>query len=160
MPELKEPGADAEPWAWSAYFDDQVRLIREDLRAEGVSFAKLEAEWRRRWRKREIGADERRQRAFNIAYFRELTPTGDDPSGPCQCGDRVFFQLAGQSRWRCRTCDRVDAGLKVERWLVTPAGRAVACAHCGAPIHAGEGCTPTRGGAVLHNRCVDAWSRA
>jgi hypothetical protein len=93
-------------------------VIRDDLRVEGVSFAKLEAEWRRQWRRLAPNNDERRQLAFNVAYLREFTPTGDDPAGPCQCGDRVFFQLAGQSRWRCRTCDRCDARLKAERWLV------------------------------------------
>jgi hypothetical protein len=92
---LKEPSADAEPWAWSAYFDDQLRLISEDLLAEGVSFAKLEAEWRRQWRRRAANDDERRQRAFNVAYLREFTPTGDDPAGPCQCGDRVSSSWLG-----------------------------------------------------------------
>jgi hypothetical protein len=44
---------------------------------------------------------------------------------------------------------------------VTPAGRAAGtCAHCNDPIHAGDGCTQTMGGAVLHNKCVDGWSRA
>jgi hypothetical protein len=27
---IPEPAQDDPPWAWSAYFDDQIRLLRED----------------------------------------------------------------------------------------------------------------------------------
>jgi hypothetical protein len=48
--------------------------------------------------------------------------------GPCQCGDTVFWRIERGAPWRCRTCERPDAGFKVQ-WLVVGAGpmeRAVA----------------------------------
>jgi hypothetical protein len=38
--------------------------------------------------------------------------------------------------------------------------RRAVCAHCGQPIETGEGSAEIQGGAVLHNRCADAWARA
>jgi hypothetical protein len=41
-------------------------------------------------------------------YFVEFTPTADTPAVPCQCGDRVFYQVGNHdgptTPWRCRTC--------------------------------------------------------
>lgn len=37
MKPIPEPGPDAPPWAWTIYFDDQIRIINEDLRRERTS---------------------------------------------------------------------------------------------------------------------------
>lgn len=43
---LPEPARDAPLWQWRVYFDDQIHTIRDDLRAEGTSLTKVEAELR------------------------------------------------------------------------------------------------------------------
>jgi hypothetical protein len=47
MTGIPEPPPDAPPLAWSCYFADQLRIIREDLAAEGTTLDRVEAEMRR-----------------------------------------------------------------------------------------------------------------
>jgi hypothetical protein len=43
--------------------------------------------------------------ARNIAeYLAEFTATSATPTRPCACGDTVFYQLADDAPWRCRSC--------------------------------------------------------
>jgi hypothetical protein len=75
-------------------------------------------------------------------YIGEFTPAAGKPAAPCQCGDRVFYQLSG-TPWICRSCHPPgDAGWRtvecrhdprcdppqhvrsaIERWFVVPEGR-------------------------------------
>ena len=53
---------------------------------------------------------------------------------PCGCGDTLFWRIAPGAPWRCRTCDRPNARLRVQ-WLPAgggPAARAAA-RKCDAP---------------------------
>ena len=58
----------------------------------------------------------------------------------CGCGDTLFWRIAPGAPWRCRTCDRPNARLRVQ-WLVAgggPTARSAARQPCAAPGCAGE----------------------
>jgi hypothetical protein len=59
-----------------------------------------------------------RDSIWAAGYLREITARADTPEAPCPaCGDRVFYKLAAGSPWRCRTCERPNARLSVQ-WFV------------------------------------------
>jgi hypothetical protein len=68
---LKEPDANAEPWAWTAYFDGRLCAIRQD----GFNLARFEAECRRQWGVRKPSKEQVAQRKFNAHYLREINPS-------------------------------------------------------------------------------------
>ena len=105
--------------------DEWLRIIEEDLRAEGTTFAKVERGMLARLpvKRRKPTEAALRQRQFNTLYMREFTPGADTPAGPCLiCGDRVSHKLASNSPWRCRSCEMPNARLEVHRWFVAPVG--------------------------------------
>ena len=59
---------------------------------------------------------------------------GEVPEACPICGDGMFYRLAERSPWRCRTCEPVDARLKVQ-WLPAGGGPVArsAARQCDAP---------------------------
>jgi hypothetical protein len=114
---LPEPRADASSAAWGRYFDDQLRVIAEDLAAEGTSWRKVSAEMRP---KRHKKSDEARcTEAFGCRYFADFRPGPDTPQTPCSCGDTVSWRSWLLHDWRCRSCQRPRSNQGV-RWFVLP----------------------------------------
>jgi hypothetical protein len=50
-------------------------------------------------------------------YLADFTARPGALLAPCSCGDGVFYQLVGDRRWRCRSCERITARARV-RWYV------------------------------------------
>jgi hypothetical protein len=102
-------------------------LAVEDLRGEGTTLARELARLRRELPVKPPNKPptqaEQRWRRWAQGY-NEIRPTPGCPSEPCACGDRVFFRLGHDQPWRCRTCERADARLRVQRCWIAPAGTA------------------------------------
>jgi hypothetical protein len=87
---LPEPASDDPDGAWHRYFDDQLRVIRED----GFKWPKA----------KRLSAEKRREIKFIREYLAEIIPFPGAPAAPCSCGDRVFWRVPRQTSWQCRTC--------------------------------------------------------
>jgi hypothetical protein len=109
-----EPAIDAPGYVWTAWFDSQIRLINEDLAAEGTTLDQVLASMRPKQRRR--SQEEVRAARWCRAYLAELTPRLGTPCTPCACGDVVFYQLVGDCRWRCRSCERASPRARA-RWF-------------------------------------------
>jgi hypothetical protein len=99
----------------STYFDQQIRLLDQDLAAEGTTLNKVLSSMRPRRRKR--GQEKVREARHCREYLADFTARQGAPLTPCVCGDAVFYRLVGDHRWRCRSCERITARARV-RWLV------------------------------------------
>ena len=80
----------------------------------------------------EHAARSERELMADLAFWR--AHHSEVPEACPACGDSMFYRLAERSPWRCRTCEPVDARLKVQ-WLAAgggPVARAAA-RRCDAP---------------------------
>ena len=98
-----------------ACFDQQISLLDQDLAAEGTTLNKVLAPMRPKRRKR--SQEQIREARWCRTYLADFTSRPGTPLAPCACGDAVLFQLVGDSRWRCRSCERITARARM-RWLV------------------------------------------
>jgi hypothetical protein len=98
----------------------QLRVIEEDLAAEGTSLGKEQAKFaRRRGRSRKSDEAIRAER-WCRAYLADITPTSDTPKTLCLCcGDVVFWRRSRRTLWACRSCRPPRAGVEVQ-WAVLP----------------------------------------
>ena len=74
-----------------------------------------------------------RELMADLAFWR--AHHSEVPEACPACGDSMFYRLAERSPWRCRTCEPVDARLRVQ-WLVAgggPTARSAARQPCAAP---------------------------
>jgi hypothetical protein len=97
------------------WFDRQIRLLNQDLAAEGTTLNRVLASMRPKRRKR--SQEEVREARRRREYLADFAVRPGAPLTPCACGDVVFFQLVGDCRWRCRSCERVTARARM-RWFV------------------------------------------
>jgi hypothetical protein len=109
------PATDAPVHVWSAWLDQQNRLLDQDLAAEGTTLNRVLASMRPKRRKRT--QEEVRQARWCRVYLADFAARPGTPLTPCACGNAVFYQLVGDCRWRCRSCERVTARARV-RWFV------------------------------------------
>ena len=72
MKPVPEPAQDAPHWHWSRYFDDQIRIINQDLAAENSSLDKELASFR--GPQPRLSAESRRLKAWCRQYLAELHP--------------------------------------------------------------------------------------
>ena len=123
---LPEPAADASAAEWRRYFDSQIRMLNNDLAAEGTSLGKELAKFSGKRPDVRSAASAREQGLSSArtarVYLAEFTPGPDAPDQPCACGDTVFWRRGPKAEWRCRSCKppRADAQVK---WFVLPRRR-------------------------------------
>jgi hypothetical protein len=114
-----EPAADAPGHVWAVYFDSQASLINEDLAAEGTTLNRVLASMRPKRRRR--SQEEVREARWCRAYLADFTARATTPLAPCACGNVAFYQLVGDCRWRCRSCELVTARARVRWFVLDPA---------------------------------------
>jgi hypothetical protein len=128
MSAIPEPAAGDDAWIWSAYFDDQLRVLAEDLRAEGLqpkaignvlklsraNVGRLLAGQRPIMRPARPHEQGLRTHLPIVDYLAEFRPGPDTPDELCACGNTVFWH--GRA-WHCRTCEPPRADVEVQ-WFV------------------------------------------
>ena len=87
----------------------------------------------------------------------------DEVPRPCvTCGDTLFWRIARGAPWRCRTCQRPDARMKVQ-WLAAgggPTARSAARQPCAAPGCARPACAWSSDGAAWCDEHGREWLRS
>jgi hypothetical protein len=114
-PTLPELAPDASDSAWHRYFNDQIRVLNQDLARDGTS---LDKELRKfRPPKPKKSADALRAEQWRRHYLVEFRPGPDTPDQPCTCGERVFWRPLRGQPWRCRSCSTPSSRASLQ-WFV------------------------------------------
>jgi hypothetical protein len=106
------------PW------QEELRIVEEDLAAEGTSLAQVEREMRAglpvKPQRKPPTIEEQRWRRWRIAY-REVYPLPGVPAAPCStCDERLYYRTSRGAPWRCHRCERPNAQVRVDRWWIVP----------------------------------------
>jgi hypothetical protein len=139
---------------------DALKALRNALEAVGDDRGKLSARWIGKFLSKHEGRIERGYRADQA---------GRRTNAVLWSVSLVSLVSSSQrTRKKCQSPPQESSSDSFYRWSETnspnspnsPNGHHW-CGHCGEPINPGAtGTTTTSGGELLHNRCVDAWSRS